>query len=589
MAGDPQSADARTRAEEIARGLFPHQVEGLAFLLGRRRSILADDMGLGKTRQSIHGLTQAAPGGPWLVVCPASVKRNWEREILAVHPGARTCVAGPDPPPEPGYDGWVIVNYDILGKHVDELLAHGWSGLVFDEAHYLKNHRSIRSRLSTRLVSECPGDPVVHALTGTPLTNRPRDLFPLLKLVDHSLGRSFLGFARRYCDAHRNEHGHWITSGASRLDELAVQLHGIMLRRTKDEVVDLPPKIRTWIEVDVPQRVVDELGDLARRFLDPDLERMSFGGRRGRNEFSSARRQLAEAKAASTLEYLRGAVDQGEKALVYSGFAEPVRRFARHFGEQAVVVSGDVPAARRQELVDRFQEDEGVRLFVGQLHAAGTGINLTAARLVVFNDLDWVPANHWQAEDRAHRIGQTGTVNVAYMVARGTIEEFIRGLLEAKARLVDDVVEGRSLGEDAGGDVLVELRRALAGLRRRLGTLDPERLSAGELQELLREAGQEYAAGQDPAADPSAMGRLAPVSEKAVRALAAVLGGPRRLVFRVASSTRAGLHYRVEAVGTDVICECKGFSYRGACAHARDLKDALVSGRPLPPSFEPVP
>jgi SWI/SNF-related matrix-associated actin-dependent regulator 1 of chromatin subfamily A len=259
--------DTYALAEKIARDLYPHQVEGLAFLLGRRRSILADDMGLGKTRQSIHGLTQAVASGPYLVVCPASVKRNWEREILAVLPGAESVVAGPDPPPAPGYDGWVILNYDILKKHVDELLQHAWSGFVFDEAHYLKNHRSLRSRLSTRLVKECAGEPVVHALTGTPLTNRPRDLFPLLQLVDHSLGRSFLGFARRYCDAHKNEYGRWITSGASHIDELAVQLHGIMLRRTKDEVLDLPPKLRTWVEVDVPDTVVAQLNHLARRFL----------------------------------------------------------------------------------------------------------------------------------------------------------------------------------------------------------------------------------------------------------------------------------------------------------------------------------
>ncbi len=166
------------------------------------------------------------------------------------------------------------------------------------------------------------------------------------------------------------------------------------------------------------------------------------------------------------------------------------------------------------------------------------------------------------------------------MVARGTIEEFIRSLLETKARLVDDVVEGRSLGRRPQADLLTELRRVLEGLRRRLGTLDPDQLSSDEVQQ--------YMAEQAPGADPSAMGRLAPVSEKAIQALAAVLSGPRRSVYRVASSTKAGVHYRVEAVGTDVICECKGFSYRGACVHARTLKDARVSGLPLPPAFEPV-
>ena len=151
--------DSLARAREISRTLFPHQVEGLAFLLGRRRSILADDMGLGKTRQSILGLTEAANEGPYLVVCPASVKRNWVREILMVLPEAETHISGPAPVPEPGFRGWVVLNYDILHRQVDALLAHDWKALVFDEAHYLKNHRSIRSRTATRIVAEAAGDP----------------------------------------------------------------------------------------------------------------------------------------------------------------------------------------------------------------------------------------------------------------------------------------------------------------------------------------------------------------------------------------------------------------------------------------------
>src|SRR5688500_14789443 len=109
-------AEALARAERLAAGLFPHQVEGLAFLLGRRRAILADDMGLGKTRQSIVALTEAAPTGPWLVVCPASVKRNWVREILAARPHDTVQIVGPADPPAPGYTGWVVINYDLLGK-----------------------------------------------------------------------------------------------------------------------------------------------------------------------------------------------------------------------------------------------------------------------------------------------------------------------------------------------------------------------------------------------------------------------------------------------------------------------------------------
>ena len=584
------SAPAREAAERLADGLYPHQVEGLAFLLGRRRSILADDMGLGKTRQSVLALVHAEPLGPWLVVCPASVKRNWEREIRLVLPDADTHIVGPAPVPEPGFGGWVIVNYDILKRTFDDLLSHEFRGLVFDEAHYLKNHTSQRSKLATRLVDRTAGDPMVHALTGTPLTNRPRDLFPLLQLVDHTLGRSFFGFARRYCAAEKNDYGHWITSGASNLEELAVQLHGIMLRRNKDEVLDLPPKVRSWIDVDIPERVREALDEAVRAFLGDGVEepqRDTRGRRMGIGMLASARKHLAIAKSRHTLEYVQGAVDQGEKVLLFSGFTIPIHRFMRHFGDQAVAVTGKTPVSQRQEQVDRFQEDESVRVYVGQIHAGGTGVNLTAARQVVFNDLDWVPANHWQAEDRAYRIGQTGTVNVTYMVGRGTIEEFVRTVLENKARIVDDLVEGRSLG-DLDADVMSELQRMLKRL-----DVSAESLRAGdhgreELAQVLRDAGEEYIRDQGERLGPQTRAALVPVSEGAIQALAAVLAGPRQQVYRIASSRDPGLRYTLEVHGADITCDCRGFHYRGACTHARVLKEHLVAGATVPPAYERV-
>src|SRR4030095_13019840 len=148
--------EALRRARALAEGLFPHQIDGVAFLLGRRRSVLPANMALGKTRQSIVALTEAAPNGPYLVVVPASVKRNWEREILAARPDARVAIVGPEAPPARGFDGWVIVNYDILAKHVGGVEGHRWDGIVFDEAHYLKNHTSQRSKLARQLVAAAP-------------------------------------------------------------------------------------------------------------------------------------------------------------------------------------------------------------------------------------------------------------------------------------------------------------------------------------------------------------------------------------------------------------------------------------------------
>jgi SWI/SNF-related matrix-associated actin-dependent regulator 1 of chromatin subfamily A len=586
--GDSQQPRARERAEEIARTLYPHQVEGLAFLLGRRRSILADDMGLGKTRQSVLAMVEAEPVGPYLVVCPAAVKGNWVREILIVLPDARTSIVGPDPLPEPEFAGWVIINYDLLKREIEVLLERRWSGLVFDEAHYLKNHRTIRNRLAMRLVTETLGGPIVHALTGTPLTNRPRDLFPLLQLVDHALGKSFLSFAKRYCDASKNDYGYWVTTGSSNIEELSVQLHGIMLRRTKADVLDLPPKMRSWIDVDVPKAVVERLNDAVRDMLTPDGARDGRGRRRGIGKLQSARAHLARAKSSHTLKFVQDAVDQGEKVLLYSGFLRPISRFVRHFGEAAVVVTGEVPAAKRLGLVDRFQEDPTVSVFIAQILAGGTGVNLTAASQVVFNDLDWVPANHWQAEDRAYRIGQTGTVNVTYMVARGTLEEFVRTVLEVKARLVDDVIEGKSLVGDMDTDVMTELRRMLAVIGGRFEAIDRATASEDEILALLRAAGEAYIDDHAGAIDNDRKEALLPVSEQAILALTSVLSGPERSVFRVASSRDAEVSYTLEVSGADIICTCKGFEYRGNCVHSRKLKEASVSGGRLPAGFEKI-
>ena len=575
-------ATAASRAREIARDLYPHQVEGVGFLLGRRRSILADDMGLGKTRQSIIAMTEAEPVGPWLVVCPASVKHNWIREIRLALGEAQTWVIGPGPPPMPGFAGWIVVNYDLLKRDIDALLDHRFTGIVFDEGHYLKNHRAQRSRLARRLVVDRDFDPVVHVLTGTPLTNRPRDLFPLLQLVGHALGHSFLAFAKRYCDGHKNDYGYWVTAGASNIPELSVQLQGIMLRRNKDEVLDLPAKQRTWIEVDVDAEVRERLNDAVGRFLSG--ERDGRGRRLGIAMFSGARRRLAVAKVPQTLDYVRGAIDQGEKILLFSCFTHATRRFQRALGELAVTITGEVPTPKRLAIVDRFQHDDSVRVLIGQIHAAGVGINLTAARQVVFNDLDWVPANHWQAEDRTHRIGQTGTVNVTYMVARYTLEEFIRRILETKARIVDDVVEGKALGEAMESDVLVELRRMATYLDDAAQSRS-EDLDQAAIEDLLRAASERYIAENGATMTRRARRELKPVSDRAIEALAEALAGPARVVYAVPSATDPKAHHRVEVEGADINCDCKGFMYRGMCRHVRDLKNALATGKPVPAAY----
>jgi hypothetical protein len=268
-----------------------------------------------------------------------------------------------------------------------------------------------------------------------------------------------------------------------------------------------------------------------------------------------------------------------------------MQRLSRELGDAAVLLTGKTPADRRQAPVDRFERDPRIRVFLANIVAGGVGTNLTAATQVVFNDLDWVPANHWQAEDRAYRIGQTRTVNVTYVVARDTIDDFVQAVLETKATLVSAIVDGAALVPGSGGDVLDELQRVLhsisAGVDVGAGQHDDDALIA----ELLRRASDEFRITHraDPHRPPALRGeREVQALARALEALVKVLAGSSARRFRTASVSHDGVDYEIAVVDADVTCSCPGFEYRGQCRHARDVKAALAAGEPLPEQYTEV-
>ena len=464
---------------------------------------------------------------------------------------------------------------------------------MFDEAHYLKNHRSQRSQACSKLVEKAHA-PMVHCLTGTPMLNRPRDLFPLLQLVNHSLGKSFLGFAKRYCDAHRGDFG-WETKGASNLDELTVQLHGTMLRRTKDEVLDLPGKLRTWLTVDIPattgrrgmRRVLSTLlketsAQAAGSDKLPSISRTKLLAR-----LMPVRSEIAGAKLKHSIEFAKGILDQGEKVILFTCFQEAVETFAEEFEQYGVRwMTGGTSAEDRQKAVDDFQNRDDVRVFFATLIAGGVGITLTAGRHVIFNDLDWVPANHWQAEDRAYRIGQTHPVNVYYFRAANSIDEFVGQVLETKSNIIGQVVDGHVASEDAGGDVFGELERVVASLNVDGSKKVSDRQIDAALEQAVATYTQEVAGVSVSSADPLHKPKRAKIAT--IRALARALEPPPLATkYRIAGS-KPGHYHELEVHGTDVVCSCRGFEFRGQCKHARTLKDALATDQPVPEEYQLV-
>ena len=187
--------------------------------------------------------------------------------------------------------------------------------------------------------------------------------------------------------------------------------------------------------------------------------------------------------------------------------------------------------------MDRFQEDEGTRVFVANIIAGGVGLNLTAASQIVFNDLDWVPANHWQAEDRAYRIGQQSRVQAAYMVAARTIDEFVQMVLQAKAALISAVIDGEGLEEAIGGDVLTELQNLMRNLSPQLSDEISKGLTAERIGVLLENTQPAYQ--NDKLGKRATEGdRLLPISDEAIALLVDVLRRPQSSRYEVVSSSR---------------------------------------------------
>ena len=537
--------------------LYPHQADGVAFLISKKRAILGDDMGLGKTRQAVVALQAAVPEGVILVVCPASLKLNWKREILMVDPAARIEVLGYDKEPSVN-PRWVIVNYDLLSKQAERLHDIPWAGVILDEAHFIKN-ASARTTHCLKLLgvqdqAKAPlvGPNYVFLLTGTPMTSRPRDLFNLLRCVGHPAARSFLSFAKRYCEAYRNDFG-WVTTGASNLDELNLLMKEIMLRRKKDEVLDLPPKIRSWVPVDIsaaPAALLAVEDFLAwYQGTDPAAPNdTQFLAR-----LTKVRVALHKAKHKAVAERIRDVVASGDKVVVFTAFNDGVARHAKALGEAAVTITGSQSAEQRMEAVDRFQKDPIVRVAVCNIIAGGVGITLTAGTHVIFQDLDWVPANHAQAEDRCYRMGQTRKVTVEYFHAEGSLDSYIARLLETKIKLIN-AVEADDVPD---ASLLTELANNLRNL-------------APTLIEEVRMA--------------RAGGALAPAT--AVERLAAVT--PRGEtdsspiestgVWEFNSERDTSQTYRVTyGRAGHLDCTCKGFEFRGNCKHVREVRTNLAA------------
>jgi hypothetical protein len=522
MAGQWQESLAASAAKDQditvtgltpGKELRPFQKAGVAYALQHKRTLIADEMGLGKTIQAIAAIV-ATEAYPSLIICPSSLKRNWEKEIRAWVPGATVQqISGTkggeiDPTAQ-----WVIGNYDIIHGWQPAITAMHWGAMVCDESHACKNSKTRRTK-AVRGIAKSTKPDLVMLLSGTPILNRPIELWSQLEILGRDVDfNGFWKFVYRYCDAESNGFGYDF-SGSSNLDELNTRLRssGAMVRRTKDDVLtELPPK--QWSTVPLAISAKDSK---AYRIAESDIAAWSAAqktedaerleswhheatqqGLEGPaiGEFLIAKRkvwqqseefrlrqseQLIRFEALKQLAYaakreqmfawIDEFLESGKKLVVFGWHVEVVKEIAAKYNAPTIMGGQDRDAIEAGK--ERFQTDPECRVIVCNIKAGGVGHTLTAASDVAFVEFGWNPSDMDQAADRCHRIGQTDSVTAWQLVAEHddggtTIEGELVDLIASKRNVVTTATDGLGIAQQSG--MLTEL---MDRIKRRTGKED---------------------------------------------------------------------------------------------------------------------
>jgi len=441
--------------------LKPFQRAGVRYLLERRRAFLADEQGLGKTIEAIATL-QAADAFPAIVVCPASLKLNWLRELASWLPTRRVeSMSGYGDGSLQELADITVINYEILGARLPSLLAGGPQAVVIDEAHYCKNASAKRTQAVQRLAAGVPQEGLVLALSGTPVVNRPAELISQLRILgrleDFGSGVKF-GARFRGPDAHQRLHWH-------------LRARCFVRRLKQDVLPQLPAKTRAVVPVELdngPEYALAE-NDLVAWLRSQPLDlreldaKVAAALRAERLVRLNALKLLAaRGKLTAALAWIHDFCSSGERLVVFAHHREVQRAVLDRFPSALHILGADSPTVRDASL-QAFQSPDSNQnqMIVCSMEVAGQGITLTRSSNVVFLELDWTPAKHDQAEDRCHRIGQQDAVNAYYLLAAETVDETIATLLERKRAVIEAVTDGREEDEEAVLDALVrELRGA---------------------------------------------------------------------------------------------------------------------------------
>jgi SWI/SNF-related matrix-associated actin-dependent regulator 1 of chromatin subfamily A len=435
-----------------------HQKEAIEKLVGSRRYILADDMGLGKTTSTIIAALETG-SKKILIVCPASLKINWQREIENYSDRSVYICEGKKFSTEHDF---VIVNYDIIKNFHDPknpneslITQSNFDLVIMDEAHMISNTQAQRTKVINNFVK---GIKYVWLLTGTPMTSRPMNYYNLLSIIESPVAQNWMAYAIRYCQGYQFRAGNrkvWNVSGASNLEELRDRTSKQVLRRLKEDVLDLPEKIISPIYLRLKSKEYEEVMGEYYDWYDKNPDESSSLTVQF-SKLMKVRKIIANEKVNQTIEIAENIIEQGKKVIIFTNFTDTLQLIHNHFKKESVYLDGSCSKQQRQHSVDQFQENEKIKVFVGNLKAAGVGLTLTSAEVVIMNDLSFVPAEHSQAEDRAYRYGQKNNVIVYYPLFDNTIEGIIYDILNNKKQVIRTVMGDGEI-EQTSGDMVEEI------------------------------------------------------------------------------------------------------------------------------------
>lgn len=435
--------------------LFPYQKVAVEFIeRAGGRAMDADQMGLGKTATAIG--YSVYKNARTLVICPKSVKINWVREIERFA-GKKACLWHSD-----GHEGrtnaqFHVINYDIVQKYLKEFKEQKFDLLVCDEATYLKNHKSIRSKCILGYYKErrkYPGIKTKWALllTGTPILNRPMEAFTLLSFLDKNRFNNAWHFKMRY----GGDPGY----PPQNLDELHERTKDLVIRRLKSQVAsELPPKQRFDLLVEMSKAEIKNYN----KHINHLFSKWRLNGHPSAAHMPEIRNYLFELKFPRITEFIDEMLGSDRPVLVFTIHQEHAYRIGAHYGESARVLTGNETGKARQAIIDDLATGKA-KVGVFTVGAGGMGIDGLQHQIdaVLFVDRWWVPAIHEQAEDRVHRKGQQGQVQVWYLTAEGTYDEHMRDVLLAKQVIIDKAVDGIELDIVQNKSIFMEVVKRMA-------------------------------------------------------------------------------------------------------------------------------